>query len=98
MYEKWARDLKVPCTPCDMASALIKEQLAMPCDAHVSRNFKTAMAVLFALSWVTHRDWLARCSAFFCEFQAQNPDADWTPEYLYEWAAVYRSEKENVPG
>lgn len=97
MYMKWAAALGVPCTPCDMASALIREQLDLPADEHVARNFKTSMAVLFGLSWITHRDWLARCSAFFVEFQAQNPTADWTPEYLYEWAAVYHAEKENVP-
>lgn len=82
----WARQLKCANDPWSIAVHLI----------NVNRNYSTAMATCFGLSWMQHKEYLQRATKYFQE--NWNPASDVaTIEWLTAFVEHYTVEVEKYP-
>lgn len=69
----WASVMKAPAEPYALAVTLINK----------NRNYQTAMALIFGLSWVHHKEYLQRVCKYF--------EANWSAEDVanVEWLTAF---------
>jgi hypothetical protein len=78
--EKWAKLLKVKPNEWDIACHMI----------NVVKNYDTAMAVCFNLSWRKDKIWLRKCSDYFQQmWKGYGPDAKADVNWLYAFTQMY---------
>ena len=79
--QKWAETiLKVPNDPFHIAAALVSR----------NRNFETAVAILFDLSFVTHKEWIQNCAKHWKENFPEGNVADY--DYCVQFQQYYINE------
>jgi hypothetical protein len=62
-----------------------------------TKNYDTACAVMFDLSWAHHREYLERASAELKQYASQYPNNRILAQDLYNWVVWYETDKEKNP-
>lgn len=83
---RWAKLLKCKDTEFDVAVTLINGP----------KNFESAMAIIFGLSYMEHKEWLNKCSKYFKANFPENSIA--TVEFLAAFQKHYIEEVDKYPG
>lgn len=83
----WAKILKCNPEPYAIAVTLI----------NVQKNYQTAMALIFGLSWAQDKEWLKRCTDYFSKNWDPKTDVA-TVEWLGRFVDHYVQEVDKYPG
>lgn len=86
--DKWSKMFKCKSNAFDVAAALINNH----------KNFQSASAILFGLSYVTHKKWLVKCAEHWQNAWMQYPKGTTcTADWCVQFQQYYITEVDKYP-
>ncbi|MBA3761762.1 MAG: hypothetical protein H0X04_00265 [Chthoniobacterales bacterium] len=87
--EAYAKQLGCDNDPWSLATTLVN----MP----KTRNYQTACALIFGLSFVTHKEYLLRAAKLLEQQHTEAEHFDVTNDWLIDWRNYFMAEVEEYP-
>ncbi len=85
---KWAKLLKCKADVWSVASCLIND----------AKNYDSAMALIYGLSWRYNKDWLTKATEYFKTYwKSLGADAKATPDWLFQYQQHYINNVDKYP-